>query len=360
MGAGEVAIDAARMQEKAGKLGGMLGAAHVAAMVYLGDQLGIYRAMRGAGRLTAGALATRMGLHERWLREWIQGQAAEGIVDYRGSGEFELSPEVAELLANEGSMAAMAGGFEALIQRVMLVDRLQESFRTGLGLTFDDRGAASVRGMGRAFRNWYHNVLVPVALPALDGVVAKLEAGGTVADVGCGTGVALITLAKAFPRSRFHGYDISELALERARADAAVEGLTNLAFHNVASEALPGDASFDLITTFDCVHDMTRPEEVVRAIHASLKPGGAWFIADIDGQATFEENLEKNPRAGVMYAVSVLACMSSGLSEAGGAGLGTLGLPESKMRALAEGAGFTRFRRVAIPSPVNAYYEARP
>ncbi len=360
MAGGEAALDPVRMQEKAAKLGNMLVAAHVAAMVYLGDQLGIYGAMGGAGPMTPATLAAATGLHERWLREWLQGQAAEGLIEYRGDGQFELSPEVGELLANEDSMAAMAGGFEALVQRVMLVDRLRESFKTGVGLTFDDRGEASVRGMGRTFRNWYRNVLVPVALPMLDGTVATLEAGGVAADIGCGTGIALITLAKAFPRSRFHGYDISALALERARADAAAAGLANLTFHNARTRPLPGDGSYDLITTFDCVHDMTHPEEVGRAIRAALKPDGVWFIADIDGGATFEENLQKNPRAGVMYAVSVLACMSSGLSEPGGAGLGTLGLPEPKMRALAEGGGFARCRRVAIPSPVNAYYEARP
>ena len=197
-----------------------------------------------------------------------------------------------------------------------------------------------------------------VALPAIDGVIAVLDSGAKVADVGCGTGIALIEMAKAFPDSQFYGYDISTNALMRAEENKSEAGVENLTFHNIDGDPLPGDASFDFITTFDCLHDMTRPAEAVAAIRAAIKPDGVWLIADINGAPTFEENLP-NPLAPMFYALSVLSCMSSGLSEPGGAGLGTVGLPEPKMRELVQAGGFTRFRRLEIPHPVNAFYEAR-
>jgi 2-polyprenyl-3-methyl-5-hydroxy-6-metoxy-1,4-benzoquinol methylase len=190
--------------------------------------------------------------------------------------------------------------------------------------------------------------------------VPKLEAGIKVADLGCGAGIALIEMARAFPNSEFHGYDLSRNAIARARENGAAAGLANLTFHQVPDELLPEDGSFGLITTFDCMHDMTRPHETAKAIRASLADDGHWFIADIRSFPTFDENLAANPQSARFYAVSVFGCLQSAMSEPGGAGYGTYGLPEPAMRQLAVGAGFTRFRTVELPSPVNAYYEARP
>jgi 2-polyprenyl-3-methyl-5-hydroxy-6-metoxy-1,4-benzoquinol methylase len=354
------ALDQAKLDATQKRLGSILSGCMVAGMIWLGDRLGLYRAMWNAGPLTSAELAARTGLHERWLREWLRAQAAAGLIDYQGDERFSLSPEAALLLADDDNLKCIAGSFAGIPYRLGGLERLAESFRTGIGVSYDDRGFDAPRALERAFKNWYRHVLVPVALPKLDGVVPVLEAGGTVADVGCGTGIALVEMAKAFPRSQFHGYDTSVHHLARAEENRAAAGVTNVCFHNAAREPLPADARFDLITTFDCLHDMTRPHEVVAAIRAAIKPDGAWFIADIDGRPTFEENLADNRGAASQYSISVLACLSAGMSEPDGAGFGTLGLPEPVMRALVTAAGFRRFDRVDLPSPVNAFYLARP
>jgi SAM-dependent methyltransferase len=207
---------------------------------------------------------------------------------------------------------------------------------------------------------WFRTMLVPVAIPALDGVAAKLETGAAVADVGCGAGVALIEMAKAYPRSEFHGFEIAKYALERAAANLAESGVCNVTFHDANGDALPADARFDFITTFDCLHDMANPALVIAAIRRAIKPDGTWLIADIKSHPTFEQNLAENPMAGMMYGFSVLSCMSSALSEPGGAGLGTLGFSEDVARTMTRDAGFTRFRTRDFENPMNAYYEVRP
>lgn len=333
--------------------------AHVSIMICLGLRLGLYRALKDAGPVTSADLAARTGLHERWVLEWLRGQATAGVIGYRGDGRFELPVELAALLADENHVMFLGSNFDSLPAKMNFVERLPESFRTGLGLSFDDFGPETAADVEQLFRNWYRQVLVPIALPWLDGVVAKLKIGAKVADVGCGAGIALIEMAKAFPQSEFHGYEISEHAIARAEANREEAGTGNVAFHNVTSDPLPADGSFDLIATFDCVHDMTQPDHVAAAIRAAVSPDGTWFIVDINCAPTFEGNL-KNPFAPMLYAISVLGCMSSGLSEPGGAGLGACGLPEPAMRELVNGAGFTRFRRLHVPHPTNAYYEARP
>jgi SAM-dependent methyltransferase len=352
-------MDRAKLLERLNQVRGIASDLYVSLMIYVGRRLGLYDALRGAGPLTSEDLAQRTGLHERWLREWLRGQAAAGLLDYQ-DGRFDLSPEAAAVLADEDHLMFLGYVFDSIPHRAAIIERLPEAFRTGLGLSWDDRGKGSIQSTESTFRNWYRHVLVPAALPLLDGVVPRLQAGARVADFGCGTGIALIEMAKAFPQSEFHGYEISDQSLARAEENRAAVGTANIVLHNARDEPLPGDAGFDLITTLDCLHDMTDPEKQAAApIRAALKPGGVWFIVDIDGGATFEENLA-NPAAPMLYAMSVLSCMSSSLSEPGGAGLGTLGLPEPALRELVQAAGFTRFRRLVLPHPINAYYEVRP
>lgn len=334
--------------------------AMVSFMVCLGDRLGLYRAMQGAGPLTSEELAARTGLSERWLREWLRNQAAAGLVEYEGEGKFELSPVAAFVLADEGSPAFAAGGFMQLPLFARILERLPEAFRTGIGFTYDAAGPEGAHGVERLLAPWFRTMLVPVALPALEGVVEKLERGAKVADVGCGAGVALIEMAKAFPQSEYHGYDPSRHAIERARENAKAAGLSNVFFHQAGGEALPPDGRFDLVTTFDCLHDMTDPMGVMRAIRRAIREDGTWLIADINAKPTFEENLQKNPLCAMMYGFSIVSCMASALSEPGGAGLGTLGLSEPLLRDMTREAGFTRFRRHDFQNPVNAYYEVRP
>jgi len=353
-------IDPRKVKASGERIFGYLKGMGVSAMIYLGDTLGLYRALDGAGPVTSEELAKKTGLHERWVREWIRGQAAAGLIDYKGDNRFELSPEVALFLADENSPKLAIAVFSDLPQRMAVVERLPESFKTGLGLPYDARGAEGARSVERLFGNWYRFTLVSQVLPKLDGVVNKLETGAKAADVGCGSGIALIEMAKAFPRSQFHGYDISQHALARAEENKIQAGLKNLTFHDAKVEGLPPDASFDFITTFDCIHDMTHPFEMIRLIRQALKADGTWFIADIKSLPTFEENLEKNPMTALLYTFSVMSCMSSALSEPGGAGLGTLGFNESVARQAAAEAGFSRFMRHDFENPMNAYYEVRP
>jgi 2-polyprenyl-3-methyl-5-hydroxy-6-metoxy-1,4-benzoquinol methylase len=351
---------AERTREYAQRVFGMLNGAVMSAFIYLGDVLGLFRALAEAGPQTSEELARRTGLSERWLREWLRGLGAARILDYLGDGRFALSPEGRAVLADEEHPACGIGTFTKLPRQLAALDQIAESFRTGLGLPYDAFGDEGARGTERGLAPWYRHSLVGQALPKLDGVVGKLERGARAADVGCGAGAALIEMAKAFPRSEFHGYELSRHALERAAQNRAASGVSNLSFHHVGAEPLPSDASFDFITTFDCLHDMTRPDRTIAAIRRALKPDGTWLIADINGAPTYEENLERNPMASLMYGFSVLSCMSSALSEPGGMGLGTLGFHEAVARKMCAEAGFTRFQPVAIQHPMNAYYEVRP
>jgi len=340
---------------------GYMQGAVVSSLIYLGDALGIYKAMQGAGPLTSAELAAKTGLHERWLREWLRNQGAAQVVEYRGDGRFELTPEQAAVLADEeNSLLFSAGGFENMPSIGTSLEPLRDSFRTGIGLPYDAQGESGNHAVARMFAPWFRHMLVPAILPALDGVVAKLEAGAKVADVGCGAGIALITMGKAFPKSDFHGYELSQHALNLAAKNLAESGLTNVTFHDARGEDIPTDGSFDFITTFDCIHDMTHPTQVIGAIRKAIKEDGTYLIADIKGLPTYEENVEENPMTAMMYGFSVLSCMSSALSEPDGEGLGTLGFHEAVARETTSKAGFTRFTSHDFGNPLNAYYEVRP
>ncbi len=332
----------------------------VSGMIYLGYHLGLYRALENAGPVTSDELAAKTRLHERWVREWLRGQAAAGLLDYDGQGRFSMSSIAALVLANEQSPAFAGGAFSALPQQMSVLERLLESFETGIGLPYDAFGPEGARGVEGMLAPWFHTMLVPIALPQLEGVVEKLTAGAVVADIGCGTGIALLEMADAFPRSEFHGYDISTHALAHAESNKEQAGRTNVSFHDARTDPLPEDGRFDFVTAFDCLHDMTHPLDVMRAVRRSMKPDATWLVVDINAKPSFEGNLAGNPMAAMMYGFSVLSCLSSALSHPEGAGLGTLGFSEPVARQMAADAGFTRFARHDFANPVNAYYEVRP
>ncbi len=347
-----VAIDRAQVVKNA-LMGG-----RITAMVSLGIRLGLYAEMKDLASFTSADLANRTSYHERWVREWLHGQAASGIVAYDGDGRFQLTTDVAKLLADEDALDFMGHVFDSLPYTFSVIERMPEVFRSGRGIGWDDRGEGQAERMEKAFRNWYREVLVSKALPSLDGVVSRLASGAMAADVGCGAGLALIKMAQEYPKSEFHGYEISANALRRAETNKDSAGTSNVFFHNAEDDPLPADGRFALICTLDCLHDMTRPEDAAASIRRAVMPDGVWFIADVNCGETLEENLE-DALAPMKYMASLFSCLSSGLSEPDGAGLGTLGLPEPKMKELVERAGFTRFRRLDLPSPINAYYEAR-
>ncbi len=332
-----------------------------AGMIHLGDQLGIYTAMKLAGRpLSTDEIASRTELSERWVREWAHNQAAARLLDTDADGRFSLSPEAAAVLASPDHPAFGMGMFHRLPQTMRALEEMPSSFRSGMGHDYDSHGPQGAVGIERSFEPWNRANLLPVVLPAIDGLAAQLTAGIRVADVGCGAGGAVILMADAYPASTFSGYDISHYALARAEQKRSAAAVTNVAFHDPRETPLPADRSVDFITTFDCIHDMTHPQEMMVAIREALADDGVWLLVDIKALDTFEENVRKNPMASLMYGISVLSCMSSALSEPGGAGLGTLGLSENRARDMAAMAGFTQFRRLDIDHAVNAFYEIRP
>ncbi len=332
----------------------------VSLLIHLGDRLGLYRAMAGAGPLTAAELADRSGLDGRWVREWVSSQAAAGLVEHSdidGVDRFELTPAgQAVLLDDDSSLFTAVGAFNGPLDP-SIVDDLAEAFRTGIGLPYDRLGPRGAHQTERSLGPWAHLALVPVILPMLDGVVDRLEAGADVIDVGCGSGVALEAMAQAFPASHFVGYDPSRYAVERAWTRLAP--LDNVEVVHARAEDLPTEPSFDLALTFDCLHDMTHPDEALAAIHRALRPAGTLLVKEIRCADTLAENMH-NPMLAMMFGFSLTSCMSSATSEPGGMGLGTVGLPESKLRELATTAGFSSVSRHDPGEPANVYYEVRP
>jgi 2-polyprenyl-3-methyl-5-hydroxy-6-metoxy-1,4-benzoquinol methylase len=343
--------------------------AFTSGMVHLGDQLGLYRALAAADQpLTTTQLSAATGLKERWVREWAYNQAAAKLINVSSQPSqppqldddtFFLSPEQAAVLADESHPAFGMGMFHRLPQTMESLKRMPESFRTGIGFNYDSHGPDGAVGIERSFEPWNNANLIPVVLPAV-GVVEVLRAGANVADVGCGAGGAVLRMAKEFPVSNIVGYDISHYALERANERLAASGITNARFADPQVEPLPTDNSLHFVSTFDCIHDMTHPLAVMKAIRASLRDDGVWLLVDIKAHDTFAMNAEKNPMASLMYGISVLSCMSSALSAPDGAGLGTLGLSEMTAESMAQTAGFTRFERLEVEHSVNAFYAIRP
>lgn len=339
---------------------GSLTGAMTSTMIHLGDKLGLYRALADGRARTSTELAEETGLHERWLREWLYQQGAAGVLESADGERFALSEEGRCVLVDESHPAFGAGFFTNLPGQLGHVEHLPESFRTGLGYDYDAHGACGAEGIERGFAPWFRAFLVSAWLPRLPGVVDRLSAGVDVADVGCGAGVALLEMARAFPKSRFRGWDVSRHALERAEQNLGEAGLENVAFHDPREEPIPSDGRFALVTTFDCLHDMTDPAGVMKKLRTAVSDDGTWFVCDIKAHETWAKNVERNPMAAMMYGISVTSCMSSALSEPGGAGLGTLGLFPERLEAMARDAGFTHFEQIELGHPVNAFYRIRP
>jgi ubiquinone/menaquinone biosynthesis C-methylase UbiE len=351
-------LDPALIEEQMGRVFGHLSGVMASMGIWLGDHLGLYQAMAGAGPLTSHDLAAKTGLHERWVREWLSLQAAAGIVDHERAETFELGPVMALILADESTPMSMAGFFSTLPALVTMTAKLPDSFRSGVGRKYDDHGLDAAVGTQRATAPTT-GIFTDLAIPALEGVPEKLERGAKVADIGCGAGGRLIALASSYPASRFLGYDISEIALGLGRENAAKAGVSNVTFHNPETDPLPGDGSFDLVTFGDVVHDLAHPGAVLAAARRALKPDGTMLVIDIAAAETLSENIA-HPMATLLFGTSLAVCLSSSLSEEGGAGIGTMGLSQSRLKEMCEQAGFSRFRRTDVADQMNAYYEIRP
>lgn len=353
-------IDREKLERFSQRVVGSLAAGLNCAISSLGDTLGLYRALREMRIADSEELAEHTGLSERWVREWLRHQACMGQIEHDAETDrFYLSPEAVAVLVDTNHPAYFGGGFESATSSFGSLPGLVESFRSGLGMSYDDHGPGCASGIERMTRYFNEFTLVPKVLPMLEGVVEKLERGARVADVGCGGGVATMSMAASFPNSQFVGYDISNHALSRARDRHSTVDLPNLRFVNPLEEPMPTEPTFDLVTTFDVIHDAPHPQPLLEAIHRSLRDDGTFLCEDIRSFPSFRDNLEKHPLAGLLYGFSIMVCMSSALSSRDGAGLGTLGFNEDVARTMTGAAGFTRFRKVDFDNPMNNYYEVR-
>ena len=352
-----MALDEAKLNEFVGKALGDMGGALTGALVVIGDKLGFYKTLAAAGPLTPRELAEKTGTVERYVREWLSGQAASGYVSYDAqAGKFFLMPEQAEALANDESPACVVGGFIGMTSAMKAEPKVTEAFRKGGGVGWHEHDPGLFCGTERFFRPGYNANLVSAWIPALEGVRQKLEAGATVADIGCGHGASTILMAKSFPRSKFIGFDYHAPSIETARSRAANAGVADrVRFEVAAAKEYPGK-DYDFVTFFDCLHDMGDPVGAAKHVRGSLKPDGTWMLVEPFAHDELEKNL--NPIGRVFYSVSTLVCTPASLSQEVGLGLGAQA-GEARLRDVAAKAGFQRFRR-ATETPFNLVLEIRP
>lgn len=350
-----MAIDQDKLNAFMGKAVGDIGAAMSANMVLLGDRLGLYRAMAKLGAVTPQELAKATKTTERYVREWLGNQAAGGYVAYDpGTGCYTLPEEQALALADENSPCFLPGAFQVIAAAFSANPKIEQRFKTGKGLGWGEHDHRLFEGTERFFRPNYLGNLVANWIPALDGVEAKLKAGVTVADVGCGFGASTIIMAKAYPRSTFIGFDYHKPSILTARKRAKEAGLKNVKFDVAKSTNYPGK-NYALVAHFDCLHDMGDPVGAARHVKKTLAPDGAWMIVEPFANDRVEENL--NPVGRVFYAASTMICVPASLAYNGPALGAQAG--EARLREVALKGGFTRFRR-ATQTPFNLVLEARP
>lgn len=350
------AIDEDKLNAFMGQIVSELGATVNAGLIVVGDRLGLYRAMAGAGPISAGELAVQTKTTERYVREWLNAQAAGGFVEYDPMSDRYLLPaEHALALADEDSPAFVGGAFQLALATLRSAERIESAFKNGAGVGWHEHDEGVPIGCERFFRPGYNANLVSAWLPALEGVVAKLTDGAAVADVGCGLGASTRLMAKAFPNSNVTGFDSHQESIDLAREKATAAGLDDRARFEVALAAgFPG-TGYDLVTMFDCLHDMGDPVGAARHVRQALAADGTWMIVEPLAGDRVEENL--NPVGRAYYSFSTFLCTPSSLSQEVGMALGAQA-GEAKIREVTRAAGFTSFRRVA-QTPFNAVYEVR-
>ena len=350
-------VNEAKLHEFVMKAVGEMGAAMNAALIVLGDKLGLYKAMAGAGPMTSAQLAAKTKTTERYVREWLSAQAAGGFVTYEAAtNQFTLPPEQAMALADEQSPVFLPGFFQAVSACMRDEPKISEAFRTGKGVGWHEHDPALFVGTERFFRPNYRANLVSSWIPALGDTEAKLKAGARAADVGCGLGTSTILMAEAYPKSSFVGYDYHPHSIELAREAAAKAGVSGrVKFEIAKAKDFPGKG-FEFVAFFDCLHDMGDPEGAARHVLGALDPNGAWMIVEPFAHDKLEDNL--NPIRRVFYGASTMLCTPASLSQEVGLGLGAQA-GEGRLAKILKSAGFTRVRRAA-ETPFNIVLEARP
>jgi SAM-dependent methyltransferase len=350
-------VDEAKLNEFIEKAVNEWGASMGALLTFVGDRLGLFKAMTGAGALTPEELARKTGTHPRMIKEWLAAQAAGGIVTYNPpSGTYTLPEEQALALTDGNSPAYIAGFYQALAGLFKDQEKIIEVFRTGKGLGWGDHHHYLFEGTERSFKSYYVANLTTSWIPALEGVEDKLRRGGAkVADVGCGHGASTILMAKAYPNSKIIGFDYHRPSIEWAKKEAEKEGLKNITFEVAASTNYPGD-DYDLVAFFDCFHDMGNPAGAAKHVLQTLnKKDGTWMLVEPFANDKEEDNL--NPLGRLNYSASTVICVPASLNENGPALGAQAG--EERIREIVTSAGFSKFRR-ATQTPFNLIFEASP
>lgn len=350
-------VDEAKLNEFMGKALNDMGAAISTALVLIGDRLGLYKAMAGAGPMTSEKLAKKTGTAERYVREWLCGQAASGYVTYdSATKKFTLPDEQAMALAVDQSPAFIPGAYQIIASTILDEPTVREAFKTGKGVGWHEHNCNLFEGTERFFRPGYSAHLVAEWIPALNGAHSTLQSGGKVADVGCGYGVSTILMAQAYPKSRFVGFDYHTPSIEWARASAAKAGVSDrVSFEVSSAKEFPGK-DYDLVAFFDCLHDMGDPAGAANRVRQALKSDGAWMIVEPFANDRLEDNL--NPVGRIYYGASTMICTPASLSQEVGLALGAQA-GEARLKEVVMQGGFTKFRRAA-ETPFNLVLEAKP
>lgn len=350
-------MDMQKLDQLIGKGLNDFGATFHAALVAIGDRLGLYKALNDGGAMTPAELAKKTGTNDRYVREWLSGQAAGGYISYDpASGKFSLSEEQAFVLADENSPAFLPGAFQLALASTRSVDQITDAFKSGKGFGWHEHHHELFIGTERFFRPGYAANLIKAWIPALEGVEAKLRKGARVADVGCGHGASTVLMAQAFPASSFTGFDYHQGSIDAATERAKKAGVSNnTQFAVAAAKTYPGD-DYDFVTFFDCLHDMGDPVGASDHVRKSLAKDGTWMIVEPFAKDKLEENL--NPIGRAFYSASTLLCTPCSRAQEVGLALGAQA-GEARIRDVVMQGGFTRFRR-ATETPFNLIYEARP
>ncbi|TDQ83098.1 methyltransferase family protein [Dongia mobilis] len=349
-------LDPVKLDTMIGRAINDISAGYGGIMVSLGHRLGLYRALAGAGPLTAREVAQRAGCAERYVREWLNSQVAGGYVDYHAVSEsYELSPEQAFVLADPDSPAFIPNAWNVPASMWADEEKAVEAFRTGRGIPWGDHDGRLFCGVAAFYRNAYRGSLVREWLPALDGVTARLAAGARVADIGCGHGHSTVLMAEAFPQSTFHGFDAHAASVAEAEKVAAAAGVAaRVTFDAARADDYPA-AGYDLICFFDCLHDMGDPVRAAAHAARALAPGGTVMLVEPFANDRVEDNV--SPVARMYYAASTMICCAHAISERGPHVLGAQA-GEARLAEIFHKAGFGHFRR-ALATPFNLVLEAR-
>ncbi len=350
-------VDPDKLNHVIGQMLTDLGGAYSVSLVRIGDRLGLYTALNEAGPLTSAELAARTAIAERYAREWLSHQAASGYLEYDpATQKFSLPKEQAMIFANPDSPVYMQGAFDIAAAMVDNKELVEAAFRTGKGVGWGDQAGCLFCAVGRFFHPGYQNNLVSEWLPKLQDVVAKLEQGAMVADVGCGHGFSTVIMAKAFPKSTFIGYDFHPGSVEQAKEHARQHGVTDNTRFEVALAGNFPASNLDLVTFFDCLHDMGDPVGAARHVREALKPDGTWMIVEPMAGDRLEDNL--NPVGRLYYGASTMICVPTSLDQPVGAALGAQA-GFARLKDTIGAGGFSTVRR-ATETPFNMILEARP